>query len=569
MLEKLILNNVALITNLEIDFTSGFNILTGETGSGKSIIIDGLNFVLGERADKTLIRNGTDCMKVQAVFSNISNVIKEKFNDIDFSDDVLIISRTINLSGKSECKVNGEIVTSNTLKEITSYLVDIFGQNEHQSLLQVSKHIDILDSFIDNEKLSNLKNELKINFDKLNDVNSKLKDFIVDPQKAQTELEILQFQINEIEKADIKDGEYEDLENQKKLMVNSEKIAKSLNSSSKILEGEGNYTSIDSLIFSAKRELQSVQQYDKSIEDLASKLEDVNAMLSDIIDSIHNLSRTISYDEDKLDSIVDRIDIISSLKRKYGNSFEEIMNYKSNAEKKYDDIINSSQKINQLNNQKNEILKVIYAKCFELSSLRKIYAKKLEDNITKELLDLGMKNSKFVISFNKIDDSNIGDNISINGFDKIEFMFSANLGEDIKPLSKIISGGEMSRFMLAFKNVVANKDDINTLVFDEIDTGISGITGEVVAEKMSSISKSHQVLCITHLPQIACMGDRNFLIQKYNKDNSTITETKILNEDDLIKEISRLTGSASLTDLSYNHAKEMREKALSFKKTLN
>ena len=570
MLSKIIIKNFALIEKEEIEFDNGLNVLSGETGAGKSIIFGALNFVLGERADKTFVRQNQPSMRVEAVFTNVLEDCLLLLDElgVDREEDNVFLSRTMNSEGKTEARINGCMVTATNLKRVTAFLIDVYGQHEHQSLLKTSSHIAILDNFAQ-EKLEDLKVLLKEKLAELKEINAGLNTNYGDEAQKQYKLELLDFQINEIKNAALIEGEEEELSSQKKLMQNSEKIARELQNINNILASGYNGSDISNALKEGEYALKGLKNIDLCFEELGEKLATLRFELMEIEAEIEDKNSLCIYDEDELNKIEERLDLIKSLKRKYGDSVEQINEFLLKTEKEYNDILNNDEIVANLTKQKFKLLDEIYVLTSKMTSIRKEVAHNLESNIVAELKDLGMKGANFVVDFaSETTRENVEKNLTSNGVDEVEFLFSANIGQPLKQLSKVISGGEMSRFMLAYKKVVSEKDKIDCLLFDEIDNGISGNIGQEVAYKLAHIAKNCQVISISHLPQIVCMADKNFLIEKSVVNGETISNIKALEEEGVNKEIARLSG-ASESELSILHAKELREIANKYKMSIN
>lgn len=565
MLERLKIYNIALIKELEIDFNNGLNVLFGETGAGKSIIIDSLNFLLGDRADKSLIRNNESFAKVEGQFFIKDNYqIQTMLQNYGISfDDVLIISRLMSRDNKSDIRINGTLVTLSILKEITSILVDICSQNENLFLLKNKNQLSVLDSFCSNEKnLKKYNDELNKYYDILN----KLKLYGGSEEDRNKEIDFLEFQINEIIDANLTDNEDESISNELKKMVNLEKITNSLKVINEYFE---NHQGIMASISSVIKEIGSITQYDKSFELLAQRINSSRYDLDDIYYELKNSLNNLDYDPERYYILDSRMDLIKRLQKKYGKTVKDILNYKEILQNRLDNLNTSKDEINKLEEIKEKILDNLYIIGLEISNKRKEYANKLENNVVNELKNLNMLKTQFKIKFNDfIPREHIEKNLHKNGLDEIEFLFSANIGQPLQPLNKIISGGEMSRFMLAIKSVLAESDNIPVLIFDEIDTGISGKTSIELAKKMVKISKSHQILVVTHSFQVVAMADRNIYVSKIQKDNETITNITLLNEMQVIKKLAEMLGSDEITETSQKQALELRNWCNKYKNVL-
>ncbi len=562
MLQQLYIKNVALINEALIEFDKGLNILSGETGAGKSIVIGSLAFVLGARSTKDFIKKGEDYAMVEALLTlkseTIKNEIRELGVDID-EDSCVLISRTFNKTGRNICKVNGRPATLGMIKEICEKLIDIHGQHEHQSLLNPTKHILLLDRFCENDllepknNLANLIKEYKIVLKQISDLSmGKDREDLID---------FFNYQINEIESAKLTENEEENLLEERKILAESERLKKLYSESISLLYSAEDLSAFDKIGL-VLNNVQIIMSIDNEKRCIYDELQDIYAKLEEVIRDIKKYDDNLEYDENRLNEIESRLDLIQKLKRKYGSNIKEILNFKEDIRIKLDNLINSEEKILKLYNKKENIEKQIKSLCINISNIRRQHALYLEKNIEKHLFDLGMQNSKFKIDIKQKDTFNQ------NGFDKVEFLICTNLGEDVKPLSKIASGGEMSRVMLSLKAVLSFVDTIDTFIFDEIDSGISGRTAQMVAEKMSLLSRNNQIICITHLPQIAAMGDQHFLINKLSDDKNTMTSIERLKDEDIVNEIARMTGGATITEFTLASANEMLEQAKKIKDNL-
>ena len=559
MLLELQIQNFALIEKLKIEFGKGLNILTGETGAGKSIIIDSVNFVLGERSSKDIIRTGYDKAYVETVFENTNDPKLLKIgeeNGIDLDQEVLILTRELSISGKSICRVNGKTVTTSILKSIGNHLMDIHGQHEHQSLLNEDNHIDLLDMFGGNS-LNELKNQVEHCYSNIINIKYTLNSIMGDDKAWERKIDLLNFQINEIDYAILKDTEEEDLLKQKLILNNSNKLFSVLSSSyTALYENEDNNQSIFDRIGYILSELNSIIGIDNKLYDISKNISESYYLLEDAIVDIREYRDKIDFNPDLIDEVEQRLDLINKLKRKYGNTIKDIIEYRDTINKELEDICNSKGKIDNLKKQLESESNILSEKASRLSNLRKFVAKKLQSNIMNELKFLSMERSKFTVNF---EIERLNDEIIYNekGMDKIKFLISTNPGEPEKPLSKIASGGEISRIMLSIKAVLARYDNIPSLIFDEIDSGISGSAAQSVAEKLGQISNNHQVICVTHLPQIASMADTHFYISKSTISDKTNTHVEKLDKKSRIKEIARMLGGTKLTDLTLKHAEEI------------
>lgn len=566
MLSKLLIKNVALIDSAEIEFTDGLNVLSGETGSGKSVIIDSLNFVLGAKADKNFIRNGENECVVTAEFDEIGNSeIETVFEELDMDkEDSLIITRKFNKEGKSSIKINGNGATVGMLKKFTSKLVDVHGQSEHFYLLSSANQLELLDKICGNDILS-AKEKLKSEYNELKAIESELDKLGGDESSRAIRLDVLNYQIKEIDGANLKEGEEAELLEKKQRIINMEKILTSLNSVKASFYDEGG---ISDILGNASKSLSLICSISEDYNSLYNRLESAYAELEDVASAAENLADDMDDEDLNIDDIEQRLDVIKNLKRKYGENVSEINNFLSEALEEKKKLENFDILAERLLNEKKVLKDAIYDKYVELSSIRRKAAVGFIDNVLTELKELGFASAKFDISFNeqpRFDECKFQ---SANGFDSIEFMFSANIGEPLKPLSDVISGGEISRFMLAIKAQTAKYNNLSTFVFDEIDAGISGNTARVVAEKFAKIASATQIIAITHLPQISSMADNNLLIEKGVIDGKTLTRVTGLKGDEVVNEIVRLVGGDKNSDNARNHALELIKKSSEYKKSL-
>lgn len=569
MLTAISIKNIALIKRLDLDFSEGLNILSGETGAGKSIIIDSLNFVLGERADKTLIRHGESVAEVEASFyfgenQSITSILDEF--GIEHEDGLVVLRRSMNVSGRSDVRINGHTATSSMLKAVSSLLCDIHGQHEHQSLLKPSTHIDILDNFGEKE-LADKKKEFLTFLGEYRDVCKSLSE-IGDAKARAREIDMLEYAVKEIDGAELYEGIEEEITANRVKFQNAGRLIESVNFAESMLgSGEG-HTVLDTL-HRAYNTLLSVEKYDQSLNEFTSRLDSVKIEIDDITSSLSSLAESYEFNSDLAEETERRYDLIKSLKRKYGQTVEEILEYRDNAQNRKNELESLAENGDELEQRKIILEDKLFVLARNLSNERRKVALALEKAISSELSELGMSGTLFKIEFAEIPERDSHMPFITNlGFDKVEFLISPNKGEPLRPLSKIISGGEMSRFMLALKVIIASIDGIGTLVFDEIDTGISGKIAFEVAKKLYKISKSAQVIAITHLPQLASIADVNYLIEKKTEADSTNTYVKVLSNDEKIKEISRLAGGVEKSDFGEKHAKDLIDSFKEFKSNI-
>ena len=564
MLLQLDIQNIALIDKLSLEIAPGLNVLTGETGAGKSIIIDSINAVLGERVNKDIIRNGRDKAFIEAIFDYDKNTYVSDILDelgIEAEDGNIIISREISLSGKNTCRINGRLVNVSTLKQVGELLIDIHGQHDNQSLLKTETHIELLDAF-GGAALEKYKGEYFELFEEYKAVRSKIQGLVGDKGEIARRMDMLKFQIDEIKNAKLKKGEDENLNKQRQVLVNSERIMSSIITSYGLLNEDNNGKSAMYILNKALQELSSICKYDEGVIPISEKLESVIYQLEDICGDILEKRDGAEFDPEELSRIDERIDIIARLKRKYGYTIDEIIEFYEKSKNEYQELLQSESLIEELNKQLAELTQKLSICSKRLHIEREKAAQVLEKNITDELENLEMKNSEFKVNLLYSEDDI---NFTKNGLDCAEFLISSNIGEPLKPLSKIASGGEMSRIMLAIKTILANVDSIPTLIFDEIDTGISGKAAQKVGEKLSYISKNHQVLCVTHLSQLACMADNHLFIEKNSNGENTFTTVRSLDSKGRIEEIARIIGGSDITTLAIKHADELIKAAKIFK----
>ena len=542
MITSLHIKNIGIIDEININLNEGFNVLTGETGAGKTLIIDSLQIIAGGRFSKEIIRRGENQSYVE-----MSLYLPNK----GFEEDTVIVSREMNIKGKNLCKINGRLVTVSELKEFMKDIIDIHGQNDNQSILDNSTHISLIDGFADSE-ISNVKNEYTELYKEYQLTKKALNDNYGDDREKQRKLDLLKYEVEEIENANLKIGEEEEIEEKRKIISSSEKIVNNLQEA----EMQISENVIENLNI-AIRSMEKIETYKEEYATLVGELKNAYYELQEAARDISSNREDIYFDEEEQKEIEERWDLIHSLKRKYGNTIEEILKYKEEKSEEINQIENLDEYILSLKKQKQKLEKQMLELANKMHLIREKYGEKLSAKINSELQDLEMKNAKFSVHF----ENNEETDFNKDGLDKIEFMIQTNVGEEAKPLTKIASGGEMSRIMLAIKNVLADVDKIPVLIFDEIDTGISGIAANSTGEKMKSISKNHQVICVTHQASIAAKGDYNYYISKQVVNEKTSTKIKLLSENEVINEIARIS-SGSISEASINHAKELRNRKL-------
>ena len=549
MLRELRLNNLAIIKNLDLEFNEGLISLTGETGAGKSIILDGISLLIGERSNLEMIRTGEESLFAEGVF-DLSEVQKEKLNKLGFEieDDELIISRYFYRNSKSKITVNGMRMTVSKLKELMRNVLDLVGQHEHQYLLNKNYHLGLLDRFLDKNG-QELAKEIRNNVSSLKTINKKIEEIETEKFRIMEKKDILEFQSNEISSLGLKENEDNDLEEEYKILFNAGKISEKLENSIQRLK-EGEYSVINSL-GKIKKNLEQLSDISETYSELKEKIENIIYEVDDIGYSLEDMVENVESDDVRLEKVISRIDEINKLKLKYGSTIEEILAFREGNEKKLSLIKFENNELEVLKKEKEEKAKLYFENSQKLREIRKKVAEKLEKTINVQLKDLNMANSKFKVAFSE------KTVISSRGMDDVEFMMVTNLGENYKPLAKIASGGEISRIMLALKTVFSSVDNISVLIFDEIDTGISGETVRKVAEKLKELSGTVQVICVTHSPQIAGKSNQQFFIKKEIENNVTETKVRELNTDERIREIARIISGDNITETSIKHAKEI------------
>lgn len=563
MLNKITVKNLALISYLELEFGNRLNILSGETGAGKSIIVDSLMLLLGGRYDKSFLKYGEDSGYVEGVFS--TPIAGKLLNEIGFdADDAIIVMRKFFADGRNEIRINGKQITTLMLKNFMSRLVDIYGQNEFQSLLRVSEQRRIVDYFLRNS-IGNELNELNSAYYEYKTVVKNMLG-LGDDDERERNMDILRYQIDEIEKSDIKDGEEENLVTRRKIIMASERIRDSLGEAYIALNSD-EHGAIAALSI-AENALNSLAEMKSEYSNLAERLKSAIIELSDIEDAVSDELEDAQFDERELDKLEKRLETVRSLKRKYGD-YPKMMKFLTKAKEDYFRLEHGAEEYKKLSERAASLEDKMYSLANIISAKRKKGALVMQEEVTRELYELGMEKSVFEIRFeNPPERDSFIKNLTPAGYDEFEFYLSPNVGQPLLPLVKIISGGEMSRFMLALKIITSNLDGIETLIFDEIDTGISGAIGQAVAKKLAGLSRNHQVLCVTHLPQIASMADNHYFIKKHTADGNTVTNVTLLNADETIEEIARLSGAKDISSTATKNAAEMKEWSDNYKSLL-
>ena len=561
MLRSLHVKNLALIRETEVEFGEGLNILTGETGAGKSLLIGSVNLALGGKFEKDMLRRGEESGLVELVFDCEEPRLAEKLKSMDLEpseDGTVILSRKLS-SGKSICRINGETVTAKQIKELSELLIDIHGQHEHQSLLHKKKHMEILDAYAGAE-FTKCAEQVAALYHECAALEKRISAETLDDASRVREQSLAEFEQKEIADAGLQPGEDEELEQAYRKMSNSRKIAESLAESYR-LSGNDAEDGAGNSLSRALRALRSVTMYDPALEQMEEQLAEVESLLSDYNHDVSEYMSDLEFDEEDFRSTEERLNTINHLKGKYGNTIEEILTYKEEKEAYLEKLADYDAYMQKLNAEWTEKQKLLEKACEELSGIRRKNATVLTQKLKDALIGLNFLTVEFDIAVRP------GQTITAKGYDDVEFLISTNPGESLKPLSQVASGGELSRIMLAIKTVLAGRDEIDTLIFDEIDTGISGRTAWKVAEQLSVLSGAHQVICITHLPQIAAMADVHFVIEKSSTDDMTITDIHKVSAEESLAELARLLGSDALTEAALSNAKEMKEQAGMFKET--
>ncbi len=548
MLQTLKIENFALIENQTVEFKNGLNILLGETGSGKSLIFNSILFALGMKADKTYIRSGKKFMKVDALFVELSDELRQFLEDAGFDcEDELLLSRSLSEDGKNVIRVNGQIATTSMLKEIGQRLVDSFTQHESVSLLNVKNHLTMLDKFA-GERVKPLKEEISSLLEQIAEINKKIKSLGGDESERERLISLLKYQYEEIEKAELRQGEDEEVKERLKVMASAEKIFEAVSASEALLS-ENPDSAINALqeVSNALSALSNIEV----LSALKERLDSCRYELEDIVSALVDVRDETTFDEGEFNALDQRNDLIKNLCKKYGGSIEAVLEFASKAKEQLQMLDEGQELLEKLNAQKEKLVAQLEKVAGKLTEARKAVAEEVEGKVEKELRELGMKSSKFTIQISPLKE------IGQNGRDDVVFNFSANAGQEVKSLSKTASGGELSRFMLAVKNIFAENGLASTLLFDEIDAGISGETGKIVGQKLKNITKFCQVLCITHLPQVAVFGDNFVNVYKLEKNGQTFSEVKILDLDEAVEAVAKMTGGANPTEIALNHAREM------------
>lgn len=549
MLRELLIENLAIIEKLNLEFGDGLITLTGETGAGKSIILSGINLLLGEKASVDMLRSGENMLVAQGVFEiNEEQKTELEKLDIDTEDNEVIIRRTLDTKGKEKSFVNGARVPRSKLKEVMKTLVDIVGQHSHQMLLNRENHIKLLDKFIE-EEAKNVRIKLEESLEKFNNVDVKIKEIEKEKKETADKKEFYEFQLDEIEKANLKKDEDIELESEYKKLFNAGKIKEKLSMSGFYLKNDE--VNALSVIYSCKKNIESIVDCGKEFEDIYEQLERIYYDLEDCASTIEQIESDIEIDENRLDAVIERLNIIEKLKNKYGSSIDEILEYAKTISQKLRTLEDNNFEVENLLKEKEKFREDYWKYAKELRDIRKRFIKKIEENLGKELDFLNMKDAKLDI---KLEEKDI---MTKNGSDAIEFFIATNIGQPPKPLQKIVSGGEVSRIMLALKVIFSHVDNIPILIFDEIDTGVGGETVRKIADKLKEIGKNAQVICITHSPAIASKANEQYYIKKTSKDGETFTSVKKLSYEERISEIARMLAGENVSEAVIEHAKEL------------
>ena len=546
MLSLLHIENIAVIECADITFDSGFNILTGETGAGKSIVIDAISAILGERAYRDMIRTGTNKASVRAVFTNVPKLSWFEDNGVEY-DSETIIQREVHLDGKNICRVNGSLVTVSILRKLGIQLINIHGQHDSASLFDENNHLSFLDAFAENQSLRDTYAE---KFAAVAKLRKEIERLHMDESEKLRRMETLRYQIDEISKANLQAGEDECLEQRRKILQNAEKLSDGIHSAVECLYGGDDTDGAASLLAEAERELARLARYTDAYHELHEKVSDLMYQVQDAAEELRDARDDLSYSADELEQIESRLDIIHRLRRKYGSSCEEILAYLENAQKELDEIEFADDHVERLKLKCEMAEKQAWDAAIVLRNNRMSAAKELSERILTELAQLDMPRVQFSCNFTETE-------LTAIGADLVAFYMSANAGEALKPLSKVASGGELARIMLAMKNVLAEQDQVATLIFDEVDTGVSGRAAQKVAEKLRSVAKTKQVLCVTHLPQLAALANTHLLIAKEERDGRTYTTVTPLDLEGRKRELARIIGGASITETTLKSAEEM------------
>ena len=546
MLSLLHIENIAVIECSDISFDKGFNILTGETGAGKSIVIDAISAILGERAYRDMIRTGAAKASVRAVFTDVPDLAWFEENGVEY-DPETVIQREIFLDGKNICRVNGALVSVTILRKLGIQLINIHGQHDSAALFDEENHLQFLDAFASNE---NLREQYADAYGQVSDLRQEIQRMTMDEGEKLRRMEMLRYQIEEIEKAQLQAGEDDTLEERRKLLQNAEKISDGMDVAVECLYGGDDTDGAASLLAQAERELSRLAKYTDAFASIQERVTDLMYQVQDAAEEVRDARNELAYSADELETIESRLDVIHRLRRKYGATCEDILQYLEGAKQELDEIEFADDHLERLKGKLKKAEKSAWDAAFALRDNRKENAKELSARILTELAQLDMPRVQFVCQFTETE-------LGSTGADSVAFYMSANIGESLKPMSKVASGGELARIMLAMKNVLAEQDSVSTLIFDEVDTGVSGRAAQKVAEKLRSVSKSKQVLCVTHLPQLAALASTHLLIAKEERDGRTYTTVTPLDKEGRKRELARIIGGSQITETTLKSAEEM------------
>ena len=546
MLSLLHIENIAVIERSDISFDKGFNILTGETGAGKSIVIDAISAILGERAYRDMIRTGANKASVRAVFTEVPELPWFAENGVEY-DPETIIQREIFLDGKNVCRVNGSLVTVTILRKLGIQLINIHGQHDSAALFDEENHLKFLDSFAGNRDLLDRYSQA---FCQVSDLRREIERMSMDESEKLRRMETLRYQIQEIEKAGLQAGEDETLEQRRKLLQNAEKISDGMDMAVECLYGGDDTDGAASLLAQAERELSRLARFTDAYGEIQARVTDLMYQVQDVAEEVRSARNELSYSADELENIESRLDVIHRLRRKYGASCEDILEYLERAKQELDRIEFADDHVERLKDKLKKAERNAWDQAKALRESRKAAGQSLASQILTELAQLDMPKVRFVCDFTETE-------LTANGADAVAFYMSANVGEDLKPMSKVASGGELARIMLAMKNVLAQQDQVATLIFDEVDTGVSGRAAQKVAEKLRSVARTKQVLCVTHLPQLAALAHTHLLIAKEERDGRTYTTVTPLDREGRTRELARIIGGTNITETTLKSAEEM------------
>ncbi|MBE3093236.1 MAG: DNA repair protein RecN [Chloroflexi bacterium] len=571
MLFQLNIKNMALIKELNIEFEEELNVLTGETGAGKSIIIEAIDLILGGYAASDLIRDGEDSLMVEALFlltPQEKELINNLNSDIEIVDGqgVLLIRREVNKKGRNKCLINQRLINLSTLQEIGTFLVDLHGQHNHQSLLDPTKHIDLMDN-LGGDKIIKHRKELFDNYRRWREKSKKLFQLLKDKEENLKKMDFLKFQLEEIDKTSLVKDEDKALEEEEMVLKNAEKIIETMEKANFILyEGGLEQSSVRDSLNEVSVDLGEIASLDRRIEKIRENLKEVGYQFEDIVNEIVKYKDGVDLDSQKLKEVEGRLNLINNLKSKYGSTIEEILEYRQKIYQELEAVDYSEDKLEKLKEEVNSLEDIISTISHHLNINRRKIAEDLQKMVVRELEDLNMKRCQFEVSINSYEDDNGIEidgkkyKIGPKGIDDIEFMISPNVGERLRPLARIVSGGEVSRIMLALKSILSEVDQVPTLIFDEIDSGVGARLGEVIAQKLKALSRKRQVICVTHLPQIACKAERHFYIEKYILNNQTGIRLKEMEGEERVKEIARMLDGSQMSEIAIRHAQKMLDR---------